>query len=108
MSDLQKINHLHKKALKKVKEKIEKIDNNEKCSNSYEKRRVLVETFPLINLIFSEISKNCPREIKGLQINHSSSIPVLEEVGSILNSIGFYIFTTSMKTFSITAFVDTK
>ena len=103
MDNLQEIKDSQKKALKIIKEKIDKIDNNEKCSNSNEKRGVLIETFPLVNLIFFEIRKKFPKEINNLPINLSppSKPVVIKELRGILNWVGLDLFTTSNETFKI-------
>jgi len=103
MNNLQEINDSHKKALKITKEKIDKIDHNENCSNSGEKRGILVEAFLLINSIFFEIRKNFPKEIKNLPVSLSPlSKPVLiKELRGILNWVSLDLFVTSRKTFEI-------
>ncbi len=107
MSNLQGINDLHKKAIRTIKGKIDKIDQNEKSSNSDEKRSILVETMIIINVIFKAIRENVPNEIKNLSIKHSPmKVSVLQQSENILNIIGLCLFTTSKTTFEITAVND--
>jgi len=108
MRDLQKINDLHKKALKIAKEKIDVIDNNEQLSNSNEKRKALVETMPLINLVFKAIRDNFPNTVKDLSIQHPSiSRPVFEQLENILNRADLCLFVTSKTTFTVAAINNT-
>jgi len=108
MNNLKEINDSHKKALKITKEKIDVIDNNEQLSNSNEKRRALVETMPLINLVFKVIRDNFPNTVKDLSIKHPSiSRPVFEQLENILNRADLCLFVTSKTTFTVTAVNNT-
>lgn len=101
--ELQEIQSLQKKALKIVIGKIRNINENEECSNSKEKKRILVDTLPLINLTFKTIRENFPKEVDDLLVKHSlSSRPAIQELEKTLNKVGFCLFATSNQSFRIT------
>jgi len=103
MNNLQEINDSHKKALRIILGKIHNINENEECSNSKEKKRILVDTLPLINLTFKTIRKNFPKEVDDLLVKHSlSSRSDIQELERTLNKVGFCLFATSSQTFRIT------
>lgn len=101
--EFQEIQSLHKKALKIILEKICKLNRDEECSNSKEKKRILVDTLPLLNLTFKTIRENFPKEVDDLLVKHSlSSRPAIQELEITLNQVGFCLFATSSQTFRIT------
>ena len=103
MDNLQEIKDSHKKALRTILEKIHKINENEECSNSNEKKRILVDTIPILNLTFKKIRDNFPKEVDNLLVMYpSSSRPAVQELEKILNKVGLCLFATSSQTFRIT------
>ena len=107
VKELQEIQNLYKEVLGKVRDKIFMSKLCEEYFNLKEERKVLIETIPLIKLVFKTIRDNFPGKINNLLVEHPIiSISIFQQLESILNEIGFCLSSTSVTSFTVTAIDD--